>query len=391
MASAPHSEINEPRDAPRRCSSHSHSHSRLSHPARKKARAGRGRKRQGRPPRLDNVKGRTRTAPSAATPHPSSKLEYFHINKFSKTAISIVEEQLHTWSNLYRAHTAEKKTKFNYIVKQSTFYCTILDEKMLFMLEFRGYTRRVRGPADPTRMRVRFLRVRVRILRYLACEWTADGGCLLEAGITVLEGKKGGSPKLRVRPNPKTTHRVEFPRAVQAGPLERVRSWVHACVGRLRGNGRRQWSRESGLTRAFARASIDNPRHQASLLVHIERGKRRDGGSTARAYLALLCSDFQSSALPARLKPTPIPIPLSNCRANATQRTNHAVRLLLSAPAAGVNFASARIVLLSWLQFPPSNPKIQVSLQLPFVFDSKLKSNENFLVMSTTRSTRSES
>ncbi|KAJ6537553.1 hypothetical protein DFH09DRAFT_1088994 [Mycena vulgaris] len=29
-------------------------------------------------------------------PHPSSKLEYFHINKFSKTAISTVEKQLRT-------------------------------------------------------------------------------------------------------------------------------------------------------------------------------------------------------------------------------------------------------------------------------------------------------
>ncbi|KAJ7257628.1 hypothetical protein C8J57DRAFT_1234776 [Mycena rebaudengoi] len=41
------------------------------------------------------------------THHPSSKLEYFHINKFSTTAISTVEKQLRTRFNLYRAHTAE--------------------------------------------------------------------------------------------------------------------------------------------------------------------------------------------------------------------------------------------------------------------------------------------
>ncbi|KAJ6546236.1 hypothetical protein DFH09DRAFT_1087874 [Mycena vulgaris] len=46
---------------------------------------------------------------------PHSKLEYFHIKKFSKTAISTIEKQLCTRFNLYQEHTAEKKPKSNHI------------------------------------------------------------------------------------------------------------------------------------------------------------------------------------------------------------------------------------------------------------------------------------
>ncbi|KAJ7265678.1 hypothetical protein C8J57DRAFT_1229905 [Mycena rebaudengoi] len=64
--------------------------------------------------RIDTGRGYTRGFVPAVH-HPSSKLEYFHIKKFSTTAI--VEKQVRTRLNLYRAHTAENKPKSNHIVK----------------------------------------------------------------------------------------------------------------------------------------------------------------------------------------------------------------------------------------------------------------------------------
>ncbi|KAJ7681808.1 hypothetical protein B0H14DRAFT_2655103 [Mycena olivaceomarginata] len=90
--------------------------------------------------RMDTGRGYTRGFVPAAL-HPSSKLEYFRINKDSKTANSTVDEGLHPVQPPSRAHSREKTRISN---------------------EF-GDPRVTRTGLDPTRTRVRFLRVRVRV------------------------------------------------------------------------------------------------------------------------------------------------------------------------------------------------------------------------------------
>ncbi|KAJ7502660.1 hypothetical protein B0H11DRAFT_2188444 [Mycena galericulata] len=58
--------------------------------------------------RMDTGRGYTRGFVPAA-PRSGSRLEHFHINKFSKTAISTVEKQLHT---LLLHHSGERKKNY---------------------------------------------------------------------------------------------------------------------------------------------------------------------------------------------------------------------------------------------------------------------------------------